>query len=67
MPTNDEMASEFAAELRRLRSLRGMSLTELARSVHYSKGYLSKIENGGKPPTLDVARRCDAVLDAGGG
>ncbi|MEU1075856.1 helix-turn-helix domain-containing protein [Streptomyces sp. NPDC005878] len=66
MPTNDERAGEFAAELRRLRSLRGMSLTELARSVHYSKGYLSKIENGGKPPTPDVARRCDAVLDAGG-
>ncbi|MEU4350259.1 helix-turn-helix domain-containing protein [Streptomyces sp. NPDC023838] len=66
MPTNDEMASEFAAELRRLRSLRRMSLTELARSVHYSKGYLSKIENGGKPPTLDVARRCDAALGADG-
>lgn len=43
-----------------------MSLTGLARSIHYSKGYLSKIENGSKPPTLDVARRCDEVLGADG-
>ena len=56
----------FGTELRRLRGERGMSLTALARSIHYSKGYLSKIENGGKPPTPDVARRCDEVLDAGG-
>ncbi|MFI5804722.1 helix-turn-helix domain-containing protein [Streptomyces sp. NPDC051561] len=56
----------FGAELRRLRGERGMSLTALARSIHYSKGYLSKIENGGKPPTPDVARRCDEVLGADG-
>ncbi|MFE3527099.1 helix-turn-helix domain-containing protein [Streptomyces sp. NPDC059161] len=66
MPTDDETADGFAAELRRLRGLRKMSLTGLARSIHYSKGYLSKIENGSKPPTLDVARRCDEVLGADG-
>lgn len=49
-----------------MRQLRKMSLSALARSVHYSKGYLSKIENGGKPPTPDLARRCDEALDAGG-
>ncbi|MGW0549021.1 nSTAND1 domain-containing NTPase, partial [Streptomyces altiplanensis] len=59
-------ACSFGEELRRLRSERGISLTALARSIHYSKGYLSKIENGGKPPTPDVARRCDEALDAGG-
>ncbi|MCX5207158.1 helix-turn-helix domain-containing protein [Streptomyces sp. NBC_00237] len=56
----------FGAELRRLRGERGMSLTALARSIHYSKGYLSKIETGGKPPTPDVARRCDEALGARG-
>ncbi|OEJ28335.1 DNA-binding protein [Streptomyces agglomeratus] len=56
----------FGEELRRLRGERGISLTALARSIHYSKGYLSKIENGGKPPTPDVAERCDQALDAGG-
>ncbi len=59
-------ACSFGEELRRLRSERGISLTALARSIHYSKGYLSKIENGGKPPTPDVARRCDEALEAGG-
>jgi WD40 repeat protein/transcriptional regulator with XRE-family HTH domain len=56
----------FGGELRRLRVQRGVSLAGLSRLVHYSKGYLSKIENGDKPVTLDVARRCDAALGAGG-
>nr|BEK63709.1 hypothetical protein KPHV_09360 [Kitasatospora purpeofusca] len=56
----------FGAELRRLRHERGLSLTALSRLVHYSKGYLSKIENGGKPATLDLAQRCDDVLRADG-
>ncbi|MFG2296128.1 helix-turn-helix domain-containing protein [Streptomyces sp. NPDC048603] len=59
-------AEAFGAALRRARVERGLSLAALARLVHYSKGYLSKIENGGKPATPDLARRCDAVLGAGG-
>ncbi|MCB5169686.1 helix-turn-helix domain-containing protein [Streptomyces bambusae] len=59
-------SEEFGPALRRLRTERGLSLSALARLVHYSKGYLSKIENGGKPPTGDLARSCDAVLRAGG-
>ncbi|SFO94201.1 Helix-turn-helix [Amycolatopsis arida] len=43
-----------------------MSLTELSRKVSYSKGYLSKIENGDKPPTYELARACDAALGTGG-
>ncbi|MEV7415273.1 helix-turn-helix domain-containing protein [Streptomyces sp. NPDC089919] len=57
---------EFGPALRRARQGRGLSLSALAGLVHYSKGYLSKIENGGKPPTPDLARRCDAALRAGG-
>ncbi|MFE2110578.1 helix-turn-helix domain-containing protein [Kitasatospora sp. NPDC059463] len=57
---------EFGTELRRLRQERGLSLTALSRLVHYSKGYLSKIENGGKPATADLAQRCDDVLRADG-
>ncbi|MDT0468545.1 helix-turn-helix domain-containing protein [Streptomyces sp. DSM 41699] len=56
----------FAARLRRLRRQRGLSLADLARQTHYSKGYLSKIETGAKPPTVDVARRCDRILAAEG-
>ncbi|MGW6981448.1 nSTAND1 domain-containing NTPase [Streptomyces sp. NPDC054932] len=56
----------FPAQLRRLRVQRGLSLADLARQTHYSKGYLSKIETGSKRVTVDVARRCDDVLRAGG-
>ncbi|MFE3863482.1 helix-turn-helix domain-containing protein [Streptomyces goshikiensis] len=62
----DGSALPFPARLRRLRARRGLSLADLARRTHYSKGYLSKIETGAKPPTVDVARRCDEVLGAGG-
>lgn len=60
------MPEEFGDALRRLRREREVSLRSLAQLVHYSKGYLSKIENGEKPPTADVARRCDAALAAEG-
>ncbi|MER7368693.1 ATP-binding protein [Nonomuraea wenchangensis] len=54
------------ARLRRLRVRHGLSLRELSRLTHYSKGYLSKIETSEKPLTVDVARRCDEVLETGG-
>ncbi|MET9570244.1 helix-turn-helix domain-containing protein [Streptomyces virginiae] len=63
---SDDTARPFPAQLRRLRSQRGLSLADLARATHYSKGYLSKIETGSKRVTVDVARRCDDVLRAGG-
>ncbi|MBA2812633.1 helix-turn-helix domain-containing protein [Streptomyces sp. KM273126] len=56
----------FGPELRRLRLAAGLTPTQLASSVHYSKGRLSKIETGQKRPTAEFARLCDAALDAGG-
>lgn len=44
----------------------GLTLGQFARRMHYSTGYLSKIENGHKPPGEDLARRCDAALGANG-
>ncbi|MFI9380781.1 ATP-binding protein [Kutzneria sp. NPDC052558] len=58
--------SEFGGELRRLRLAAGLSLRGLAARVHYSKGYLSKVENGRARPNPDFARACEAVLDADG-
>jgi len=57
---------EFGGELRRLRSAAGLSLRGLAARVHYSKGYLSKIETGSKRATIDVAHRCDQILGVEG-
>ena len=58
--------STFGERLRAARQDAGWSLRELAARVHYNTGYLSKIENGLKPPQPALARRCDAELEAGG-
>ncbi|MGW5353547.1 helix-turn-helix domain-containing protein [Streptomyces sp. NPDC004031] len=57
---------EFGRELRRLRMAAGLTLADLATAVHYSKGQLSKVERGQKPPSRALARLCDTALDAGG-
>ncbi|MBB5959585.1 transcriptional regulator with XRE-family HTH domain [Saccharothrix tamanrassetensis] len=59
-------AGTFGSELRRRRVAAGVSLAQLAKLLHYSKGYLSKIETGGRQPAARLARQADAVLDAGG-
>jgi transcriptional regulator with XRE-family HTH domain len=56
----------FGAELRRRRLTAGLSLEAMAKQVNYTKGYLSKIETGSKPASVDLARRFDAALAAGG-
>ncbi|GAA3205696.1 helix-turn-helix transcriptional regulator [Actinocorallia longicatena] len=63
MGTRDTL---FGETLRRLRMAEGLSLAGLAGRAHYSKGYLSKVESGARPPTPQLARRCDAALGAGG-
>jgi tetratricopeptide (TPR) repeat protein/transcriptional regulator with XRE-family HTH domain len=57
----------FGERLRTLRTERGLSLSDLSVLVHYSKGYLSKVETGDKPPTVQLARGCDKALGAQGG
>ncbi|GAA4813420.1 helix-turn-helix domain-containing protein [Streptomyces ziwulingensis] len=56
----------FGERLRRLRTERGLSLTDLSRLVHYSRGHLSKVENGQKPASADLAHGCDEALNADG-
>lgn len=58
--------SAFAADLRRLRTARGLSLRDLAATANYGKSYLHDLETGRKPPTAATAARLDDVLAAGG-
>ncbi|ATL26273.1 helix-turn-helix domain-containing protein [Streptomyces formicae] len=62
-----ENANDFGQELRVRRLAAGLSLGQLGQRVHYSKSQLSKVERGIKRPTTELARLCDAQLDAGGG
>jgi transcriptional regulator with XRE-family HTH domain len=59
-------AGSFASRLKSYREHRGWSLADLTRATHYSKGYLSNVENGRKRPTDDLARLCDEALRANG-
>jgi tetratricopeptide (TPR) repeat protein len=43
-----------------------MSLAGMAAAVHFTKGYLSKIENGKARATQALARLCDRALNAEG-
>jgi transcriptional regulator with XRE-family HTH domain len=56
----------FGEELRRKRLTADLSLAQLAHIVHYSKAQLSKVERGIKTPSRDLARLCDAALEANG-
>jgi transcriptional regulator with XRE-family HTH domain len=62
----DEFQGDFGAALRQARLNKGMSLRELGERTHYSKGHLSKVENGVAAAHPDLARACDAVLGTGG-
>lgn len=60
------MVLSFGADLRERRLEAGLSLDGLAKRVHYSRSHLSKIENGVKIPTPELAQLCDNALAAGG-
>lgn len=59
-------STDFGEELRQRRLNAGLSLTALSAVTHYSKAQLSKVERGIKAPSRDLARLCDAALQAGG-
>ena len=57
---------EFGDELRRRRMAAGLSLRDLGRLVHYSRGHLSKVETGKAIASIELARLCDSALNSGG-
>ncbi|OLF10133.1 transcriptional regulator [Actinophytocola xinjiangensis] len=58
--------NEFGAELKRLRLSRGMSLTAMEKAIHFTKGYLSKVENGKVRVNRKLAETCDTFFEAKG-
>jgi transcriptional regulator with XRE-family HTH domain len=58
--------ADFGNELRRLLGERGMSLRELARRAHCDPGYLSRMANGRKCVSPQIAAIADKVLGADG-
>ncbi len=60
------MLEHFAEELRLARAATGMSQTALAEALSYSGALVAKVETSERRPSLDFARRCDAVFAADG-
>ncbi|MFB4314366.1 hypothetical protein [Actinomadura sp. 21ATH] len=58
--------STFGTEMRALMAEQSLSLRKLARDVHYTDGYLSRISRDVRIPSADVAQAVDAALKAGG-
>ncbi len=56
----------FGPRLRASRLAKGLSLSEFARRLYYSKGHVSRIETGFQAPSLEFVRRCDAELECNG-
>ncbi|MBY8875870.1 helix-turn-helix domain-containing protein [Micromonospora sp. PLK6-60] len=60
------MLEHFAEELRLARAASGMSQTALAETLSYSAALVAKVETCERRPSLDFARRCDAVFGTDG-
>lgn len=60
------MLEHFAEELRLARAANGMSQAALAEALSYSGALVAKVETSERRPSLDFARRCDAVFGADG-
>jgi transcriptional regulator with XRE-family HTH domain len=60
------MPSDFAEELRRLRTQRGLSFRGLAELAHCSKTQIQDLETGRRRPTAAIARTLDEAFGAGG-
>jgi transcriptional regulator with XRE-family HTH domain len=58
--------ADFAAEVRRLMTERGISLRGLAKAASYDPSYLSKVLSGHKPSSPYLATRLDDALGADG-
>lgn len=56
----------FGRRLKEYREHREWSLADLARATHYSRSYLSNVENGRKAANDELARVCDEALRAKG-
>ncbi|RCG30020.1 XRE family transcriptional regulator [Sphaerisporangium album] len=60
------MTTTFGEQMRALLAERGVSLRGLAKTIHYDVGYLSKVANDHKVPSLPLAELLDSTLKAGG-
>jgi transcriptional regulator with XRE-family HTH domain len=60
--SNGNSATHFGKQMRKERLAHGWGLREFAQQTGLNAGHLSRIENGKRPPTENVAAACDAAF-----
>ena len=60
--TGSNPATHFGKQMHKERTARGWSLREFAQRTGLNPGHVSRIENGKRPPTENVATACDAAF-----
>jgi transcriptional regulator with XRE-family HTH domain len=63
----DVIASRIGPRIRARRIERGISLRELARRIGVSASFVSRVENGHCPPSVDTLRAIASELDISAG
>jgi transcriptional regulator with XRE-family HTH domain len=58
-----DLRQVFAANLRRLRHLKGLSQENLAYEAGVNRTYMSKLEKGGSYPGLEIIGKLATVLE----
>jgi transcriptional regulator with XRE-family HTH domain len=67
MPDDQVSPSTFLlGELRRARSVAGLSQEDLGKTINYSASLVSAVENGQRPPSRDYLVAVDGALHTGG-
>ncbi len=66
LPAITMTMSDFAAELARLMTARGLGVRELARMVPCNPGHISNLRSGKARPSPELAETLDSRLGAGG-
>ena len=61
-PTHQAVLDDVGPRLRRLRDQRGLTLAALAEATGISKSTLSRLESGGRRPSLDARRELTTQL-----
>src|SRR5580700_9543282 len=61
-PAGTSTATHFGRQMRKERLARGWSLREFSARTGINIGHASRIENGKRPPTENVAAACDAAF-----
>ena len=60
-----EPTSGFGANLRRLRTERGLNQTQLAESIGVVQSHIANIEVGGKNPSIEMLTKLSAFFGVG--